>query len=59
MSPLLGKELKVMFHSLDEQIESTVGGRSKGMEHLARLAGVVVLSVVVFGGLCLLIVALE
>ena len=48
-----------MFHSLDEQIESTVGGRSKGMEHLARLAGVVLLSVVVFGGLCLLIVALE
>ena len=39
-----------MFHSLDEQIESTVGGRSKRMEHLARLAGVVVLSVVCVRG---------
>ena len=48
-----------MFHSLDEQIESTVGGRPKTMEHLARIAGIVVLSVVVFGGLSLLIVALE
>jgi hypothetical protein len=47
-----------MFHSLDEQIESTVGRPKKG-EHLARLVGVVVLSVVIFGGLCALIVALE
>ena len=47
-----------MFHSLDEQIESTVG-RPKKAEHLARFAGIVVLSVVVFGGLFALIVALE
>ena len=48
-----------MFHSLDEQIESTVGDRPKMMEQLARVAGVVALSVVLFGGLCLLIAALE
>ncbi|MGC2197069.1 MAG: hypothetical protein WA628_20500 [Terriglobales bacterium] len=48
-----------MFHSLDEQIESTEGGRPKAMEQLVRFAGIAVLSVVVFGGLCLLIIALE
>lgn len=49
----------VMFHSLDEQIENTVSGRPKTMEHLARIAGIVVVSVVVFGDLCLLIVPLK
>ena len=47
-----------MFHSLDEDIESTVG-RPKRSENLARLAGIVVLSAVIFGGLCALILALE
>jgi hypothetical protein len=48
-----------MFHSLDEQIESTVGSRPKMTEQLARVAGIVALAVVLFGGLCLLIVTLE
>ena len=48
-----------MFHSLDEQIESTVGSRRKMTEQLARAAGIVALAVVLFGGLCLLIVTLE
>jgi hypothetical protein len=47
-----------MFNSLDEEIDTTVG-RPKRSEHLARLAGIVVLSAVIFGGLCALIVALE
>ena len=48
-----------MFPSLDEQIESTEGGRPKAIERLLRFAGVTVLSVVIFGGLYLVIVALE
>lgn len=30
-----------MFHSLDEQVESTVGGHPKMTEQLARVAGIV------------------
>jgi hypothetical protein len=48
-----------MFHSLDEQIESTVGGRPKMTKQLARVTGIIALAVVLFGGLCLLIVTLE
>ena len=48
-----------MFHSLQEQIESTEGGRPKACEQLLRYAGIAVISVAVFVGLSLLIVALE
>jgi hypothetical protein len=48
-----------MFGSLQEQIELSEGGRPKAMDKLARVAGIVVLVVVVFGGLCALILALE
>lgn len=48
-----------MFGSLQEQIESTEGGRPKPMDTLVRFAGVAVLAVLVFGGLCALILALE
>lgn len=48
-----------MFGSLQEQIESTEGGRQKPMDTLVRYAGIAVLAVVVFGGLCALILALE
>jgi hypothetical protein len=48
-----------MFESLDEEIESTEGGRPKVSDRLLRYAGVAVLSLIVFGGLCLVIVALE
>jgi len=48
-----------MFQSLDEEIEQAEGGRPKTSEQLVRLVGVAILSVVVFGGLYLAIVALE
>ncbi len=48
-----------MFGSLDEQIERTEGGRPGASERLFRFAGVTILSAVLFGGLYLLIVALE
>lgn len=48
-----------MFGSLQEQIESTEGARPKPMDMLVRYAGVAVLAVVVFGGLCALILVLE
>ena len=48
-----------MFGNLQEQIEVSEGGRPKTMDTLVRLAGIAVLAVVVFGGLCALILALE
>jgi hypothetical protein len=48
-----------MFGSLQEQIESTEGARPKPMDMLVRYAGIAVLAVVVFGGLCALILVLE
>ena len=48
-----------MFPSMDDQIESTEGGRPTAIERLIRFAGITVLSVVVFGGLYLVVVALE
>lgn len=48
-----------MFSSLQEQIETTEGGRPKTTDTLVRFAGIAVLAVVVFGGLCALIMALE
>lgn len=57
--PPIRDGVNVMFHSLDEQIESTVGNRPKLSEQLARAAGILALAVVLFGGLCLLIVTLE
>lgn len=48
-----------MFGNLDEQIEETVGGRPTTAQKVMRFAGIVVVSVVVFGGLCMIILALE
>jgi hypothetical protein len=49
-----------MFDNLEDQIESTVGGtRPKTSKRLARFAGIVVLSAIVFGGLCAIILAIE
>jgi len=48
-----------MFGSLDEQIERTEGGRPAAGARLVRFVGIAILSVVVFGGLYLVIVALE
>ena len=48
-----------MFSSLQEQIETTEGGRPKTTDTLVRFAGIAVLAVVVFGGLCALILVLE
>jgi hypothetical protein len=59
VSPPTRDGVNDMFHSLDEQIESTVGSRPKMTEQIARAAGIVALAVVLFGGLCLLIVTLE
>ena len=47
-----------MFHSLDEEIESTEGGRPKASERWLRFAGIALLSMAIFGGLYLAIVAL-
>ncbi len=52
-------ESRAMFNSLDEQIERTEGGRPSASAQLVRLVGIVILSVVAFGGLYLAIVALE
>jgi hypothetical protein len=49
-----------MFDNLEDQIESTEGGqRPKTTEKVIRFSGIVILSAIVFGGLCALIVALE
>jgi len=48
-----------MFDSLGEQIERTEGGRPTTSEQLVRFVGIAILSAVVFGGLYLVIVALE
>lgn len=48
-----------MFGSLQEQIESSEGGRPTTKHTLVRFAGIAVLAMVVFGGLCALILALE
>jgi len=48
-----------MFQTLDEQIERTEGGRPTTSERLVRFAGIAIVSVVLFGGLFLVIVALE
>jgi len=47
-----------MFQTLDEEIERTEGGRPPTRDRLVQFAGIVV-AVVVFGGLWLVIVALE
>jgi hypothetical protein len=48
-----------MFNSLDEGIRETGGGRHTPTEMLVRFAGIAVISLIVFGGLYLLIVAFE
>jgi len=48
-----------MFGSLDEQIETTEGRHLAVRERLVRLAGVAILSVLMFGGLYLVLVTLE
>jgi hypothetical protein len=48
-----------MFNNLDEQIENTQSGPLTKIERLIRLAGVAILSVLLFGGLYLGVVLLE
>jgi len=48
-----------MFQTLDEQIERTEGGRSLVREHLVRFGSLAAISVILFGGLLFLVVALE
>lgn len=48
-----------MFDSLDEEIREPEGGRPTTREKLVRYASIAVLSLVVFGGLYFVIVALE
>ena len=48
-----------MFESLDEEIKITEGGSQTGKERLVRYLSVAILSVLVFAGLYLGIVALE
>jgi hypothetical protein len=48
-----------MFDSLEHEIENTEGGRPKTSEKLMRFAGIAVIAVLVFGGLCALIISLE
>lgn len=48
-----------MFQPLNEQIETTEGGRSIMREQLVRFTGVAAISTVLFGGLLLIILMLE
>jgi hypothetical protein len=48
-----------MFQTLDEQIETTEGGRPKTKECLVRFAVIAIVSVVLFGGLYFAIVSFE
>ncbi len=49
-----------MFDNLEEQIKTTEGGeRPTAVNKAMRFAGIIVLSAVVFGGLCAIILALE
>lgn len=48
-----------MFDDLDAQIEQTETDHPKTRDKIMRFAGVVILSVVVFGGLVAIILALE
>ena len=48
-----------MFNNLDEQIENTQSGPPTKIERLIRLAGVALLSVLLFGGLYLGVLLLE
>ena len=48
-----------MFGSLQEQIECTDGGRPRTSDTLLRFAGIAIIAVLVFGGLCALILGLE
>ena len=52
--------VKLMFDNLEDQIKITEGGQSrKTTEKVMRFAGIVILSAIVFGGLCAIILALE
>jgi hypothetical protein len=55
----IAMEMKAMFSSLEEQIENTEGKRPRTLDSVVRYAGIVILSVIVFGGLCAVIIALE
>ena len=48
-----------MFQTLDEEIETTEGGRPKTKECLVRFAVIAIVSVVLFGGLYFAIVSFE
>lgn len=51
--------LGAMFHSLDEQIEETEGGRSPTSARIVHFVEAAILALLVFGTLYLAIVALE
>jgi|GEM_PF-3564536 hypothetical protein len=48
-----------MFDSLEHDIEATEGSRPKTSEKLMRFAGIAAIAVLVFGGLCALVISLE
>jgi hypothetical protein len=48
-----------MFQPLKEQIERVEGSRSALREHLVHFTGIAAISAVLFGGLLLLVLALE
>lgn len=48
-----------MFDSLEDEIRTTEGGRPTRTEQLVRFAGIAIASIVVFGALYLVVVALE
>jgi hypothetical protein len=48
-----------MFQPLKEQIETAEGGRTMMREHFVRFTGVAAISAVIFGGLLVIILALE
>jgi hypothetical protein len=48
-----------MFQTLDEQIETTEGGRTTIRERMVRLAAIVIVAVGLFAGLYFAIVSFE
>jgi len=52
-------ESAAMFETIDEQVETTEGGRPTISKRLARFAGIAVVLVVFFAGLYFAIVSFE
>ena len=48
-----------MFNDLEHEIENTEGGPQKMSDKVMRFAGIALVAMLVFGGLCALVISLE